>query len=278
MELKSDYFLKPENFSGKEQVLLFHNGEILHRNENFFWPVATLLDICIESQQHLLMIGEVALRPCLALGLSDASFRLLDAEKTSLKELLYSQNMEVFAAVGKANQLLHWYDNHRYCGKCGALTVPHGFERVLVCTSCKLHFYPRINPCVIVLVIRQDEILLARHFGKTSAFFSCLAGFMEVGETPEETVVREVQEEVGIEVENIRYMRSQSWPFPSQLMLGFFADYKSGDIHVDGKEIAEAGWFRRADLPIIPTAGISVAGQLIELFLQHFELRERNRF
>lgn len=100
---------------------------------------------------------------------------------------------------------------------------------------------------------------------------------MEVGETPEETVMREVQEEVGIEVKNIRYIRSQSWPFPSQLMLGFFADYKSGDIRVDGKEIAEAGWFRCDDLPITPAASISVAGQLIELFLQHFELRERNR-
>lgn len=277
MELKSDYFLKLENFSGKEQVLLFHNGEILHRDENFFWPVTTLQDICIETQQCSLMIGEFALRPCLALGLNDTSFRLLDAEKTSLRQLLFSQTIDVFAAAGKANQLLHWYDNHRYCGRCGVLTVPHISERALACTSCKLNFYPRINPCVIVLVIKQDEILLARHFGKASAFFSCLAGFMEVGETPEETVMREVQEEVGIEVDNIRYVRSQSWPFPSQLMLGFFADYKSGDIRVDGKEIAEAGWFRCADLPVTPAASISVAGQLIELFLERFELRERNR-
>lgn len=277
MELSFDYFLKPENFSGNEQVLLFYNGEILHRNKNFFWPVTILQDICFETHQYSLIIGEFDLRPCLALRLNEAGFRLLDAEKISLRQLLFSQTMDVFTAVGKANQLLHWYDNHRYCGRCGALTVPHISERALVCTSCKLHFYPRINPCVIVLVIKDDEILLARHFGKTNAFFSCLAGFMEVGETPEETVMREVREEVGIEVKNIRYVRSQSWPFPSQLMLGFFADYKSGDICVDGKEITEADWFRCADLPITPAPSISVAGQLIELFLQRFDLRERNR-
>lgn len=274
---KADYFLKQENLSGTEQVLLFHNGEILHRNENFFLPVTTLRDVKVEPQQYALKIGEFALRTCLALKLSDVCFRLLDAEKTSLRQLLLSQTVEVFTAAGKANQLLDWYDNHRYCGRCGTHTVPHKFERALICTSCTLSFYPRINPCVIVLVIKHEEMLLARHFGKANAFFSCLAGFMEVGETPEETVKREVQEEVGIEVENIHYVRSQSWPFPSQLMLGFFADYKSGDIRVDGVEIAEAGWFRRDDLPITPAANISVAGQLIALFLQRFELRERNR-
>lgn len=277
MELKSDYFLKPENFSGHERVLLFHNGEVLHRNNNFFWPAAKVRDICTGTQQHSLIVGEYSLRPCVALGLSNASFELLCAEKASLRQLLFNNEVEVFAAAGKANQLLHWYDNHRHCGRCGATTVLHGSERALVCTSCTLNFYPRINPCVIVLVIKDDEILLARHVGKASAFFSCLAGFMEAGETPEETVIREVYEEVGIEVDNIRYVRSQSWPFPSQLMLGFFADYKSGDITVDGKEIAEAFWFRSGNLPVTPASSISVAGQLIELFLQSFELRERNR-
>ncbi len=277
MELKSDYFLKPDNFSGDEQVLLFHNGEILHRSQNFFWPAARVRDLCRGTHQYSLMIGENSMRPYVALGLSDASIELLDAEKASLRELLFSQNLDVYAVAGRASQILHWYENHRHCGRCGAFTVPHSTERALVCRSCTLNFYPRINPCVIVLVIKDDEILLARHFGKASAFFSCLAGFMEVGETPEETVVREVSEEVGIEVDNIRYMKSQSWPFPSQLMLGFFADYKSGEIKVDGKEIAEARWFRCTDLPLTPAAGISVAGQLIELFLQRIELRERNR-
>lgn len=277
MELKSNYFLKPENFSGQERVLLFHNGEVLHRSNNFFWSAATVRDICTGTQQHSLMIGEISSRPCVALELNDASFRLLDAEKTSLRQLLFNHDIELFAAAGKANQLLHWYDNHRHCGRCGASTVLHRAERALVCTTCTLNFYPRINPCVIVLVIKDDEVLLARHFGKASAFFSCLAGFMEAGETPEETVIREVFEEVGIEVDNIRYVRSQSWPFPSQLMLGFFADYKSGEITVDGKEIAEAGWFRSESLPVTPASSISVAGQLIELFLQRFELRERKR-
>ena len=117
--------------------------------------------------------------------------------------------------------------------------------------------------------MRGDQLLLARSARFKSGFFSCLAGFIEVGETPEQTVVREVKEEVGIEVENIRYIKSQSWPFPSQLMLGFIADYKAGEIVVAPEEIEEAHWYDVYSLPKVPSPAISVAGELIQTFVNH---------
>ena len=122
-----------------------------------------------------------------------------------------------------------------------------------------------------MLVVDGRRILLARNARYRTGFYSCLAGFIEVGESAEDTVKREVMEEVGVEVENIRYFKSQSWPFPSQLMLGFFADYVSGDIVPEPGEIEEADWYDIDDLPNIPAANISVAGQLIEHYVRQMQ-------
>ncbi len=274
MKHNPGYFWKLTDFSGAELLMLFHDGEILHQRENFLWSISDLSELEITGCQTLLLLESESC-PYLALTLTDQQFLKLDVHKISLRQMLLDSSIENFSNAGKATQLLNWYNTHQYCGRCGAATVAHERERALTCGNCTLSFYPRINPCVIVLVVKENKVLLARHFGKASAFYSCLAGFMEVGETPEDTVVREVREEVGIEVENIRYIKSQSWPFPSQLMLGFFADYKSGEILVDGKEIAEANWFNVDALPITPAASISVAGQLIELFLQRFDMQNQ---
>ena len=134
------------------------------------------------------------------------------------------------------------------------------------CPACKLHVYPRIAPAVIVLVRRGDEALLARGARFPMPFFSTLAGFAEVGESLEETLAREVREEVGVEVSRIRYFGSQPWPFPHSLMIGFRAAWSSGDIAIDPNEIVDAGWFRRDDLPPIPP-GISIARALIDAWL-----------
>ena len=132
----------------------------------------------------------------------------------------------------------------------------------MTCEPCKQMIFPRISPCIIVLVVRGDEVLLAQGVGFPDGMYSTLAGFMEAGETPEETVRREVNEETGIQVKNIRYFSSQSWPFPSQLMLGFFADYESGDIVPDPVEIVDAQWFPINQLPNTPPAN-AISGQLI---------------
>lgn len=267
MKRTTGYFFREHDLAGDEHVVLFHDGSVLLDEDRYLWPVSTLASLDLQDY-HSLLIGSFENRNCIALALNDKHLSSLNAVKQTPRQLLLTHGLEGFSLIGQANQLLSWLQSHRFCGHCGDRTSPHTSERSLVCHACNLHFYPRINPCVIVLVSRGKQLLLARHNKAGSSYFSCLAGFMEAGETPEQTVAREVREEVGIEVENIRYIKSQSWPFPSQLMLGFFADYKSGDIEVDGHEIAEAHWYEPDELPLSPAAGISVAGQLIELFLQ----------
>jgi NAD+ diphosphatase len=172
-----------------------------------------------------------------------------------------------FLLAGRALQLCQWQMDHRFCGRCGRPTQRDQQDSALVCASCQLRFYPRISPCMIVAVTRDDEILLAYHKRATRPVYSTLAGFVEAGERVEDCVIREVQEEVGIRVKNLRYLFSQPWPFPSQLMLGFIAEYQSGEIIPDEKEILDARWFRYDALPEIPSPA-SAAGQLIAFFVQ----------
>ena len=134
------------------------------------------------------------------------------------------------------------------------------------CPACNRVYYPRISPAVIVLVTRGEEALLARNSRFPLPFFSTLAGFSEVGESLEETLVREVREEVGIDVGDVRYFGSQPWPFPNSLMIGFFAEYRSGELKLDPDEIAEAAWFKREELPMVPPP-VSIARKLIDAWL-----------
>jgi NAD+ diphosphatase len=171
--------------------------------------------------------------------------------------------MEAFALAGRATQLLDWQKNHRYCGRCSAPTAMKPDEFVMVCPSCGLMAYPRISPAVMVLISRGDDLLLARSPHFRSGMFSALAGFVEAGETLEQCAVREVREEVGVEITNLRYFQSQPWPFPDSLMLAFFADYAGGEITPDPSEIEEAGWFPRNNLPPLPDP-VSIARRLID--------------
>jgi len=173
---------------------------------------------------------------------------------------------EVFAVAGRAVQIVKFGTTHRYCGRCGLPTARHPKERCVQCRACGLSCYPRISPAIIVLVRRGDEALLAHSARFASAFYSTLAGFVEPGESLEETLEREVREEVGISVTNIRYFGSQPWPFPHSLMVGFFADYAGGEIVVDGQEIADARWYSVNELPAIPPK-LSIARKLIDTWI-----------
>ena len=171
-----------------------------------------------------------------------------------------------WAIAGRAVQLVDWLRCHQYCGRCATPTESMRGERARRCPSCGLLAFPRLAPAVITLVKRGDEALLAQgvNFGVT--MYSCLAGFVEPGETLEEAVHREIREEVGIEVDEVRYIASQPWPFPHSLMIGFRAAWASGDIRIDPAEIADAGWFRADELPPIPP-GVSIARRLIDAWL-----------
>ncbi len=184
-----------------------------------------------------------------------------------LRPLLGLLDEGSFSAAGRAFQIIHWERTHRFCGRCGGRTGPKAGERAKECPNCGLVIYPEISPAIIVAVVKGAEILLARYHRFRTAFHSVLAGFVEPGETFEETVRREVREEVGIEVKNIRYFGSQPWPFPNSLMVGFTADYQSGEIRIDESEIVDAAWFASNNMPAIPRTG-TIARRLIDFFTE----------
>lgn len=170
-----------------------------------------------------------------------------------------------FWIAGRAYHLLGWTMKNRFCSSCGGKMEAVAQERARQCTGCGSRIYSRISPAVIVAVIDGEKILLARSARFTNGMYSVIAGFVEPGETLEECVRREVMEEVGIEIKNIRYFGSQPWPFPDSLMCAFTAEYASGTLAVDNHEIVEAGWYTAGELPEIPGKA-SVARKLIDWF------------
>jgi NAD+ diphosphatase len=177
---------------------------------------------------------------------------------------------DLFWLAGRAIQIVDWDRTHQFCSRCGSQTETMPHERAKQCPQCGFTSYPRLSPAIIVRVQREGpagpEILLARSQRYPDGMYSVLAGFVEPGETLEECVRREVMEEVGVELENIRYFGSQPWPFPNSLMLAFTADYAGGEIVLEEEEIADAKWFSADSLPRIP-APISISRQLINSFL-----------
>lgn len=189
----------------------------------------------------------------------------LSVEPGLRRALAQAGDEEAYARLARAAQLATWFDQHRFCGRCGSPLIDHAQDLARTCPACALVHYPRISPCIIVLVRRGEQCLLARSERFPPGRFSTLAGFIEAGETAEQAVRREVREEVGIEVDNLEFFASQAWPFPHQLMLGFFADYRSGELRPDGIEIVAADWFDRERLPDLPPP-FSISRQLIDHF------------
>lgn len=186
--------------------------------------------------------------------------------EVDLRELTpQTEDPGLFILAGAANHILHWRSMNQFCGRCGHKTRRKADERALACDHCGNVVYPRISPATITAIVRGDEILLAHNRNFAPGLFSLIAGYVEPGESLEQCVEREIQEEVGIKVKNIRYFSSQPWSFPDSLMMAFIADYDSGEIDVDQIEIMEAGWYRVDNLPLIPSTD-SVAGKMIRWF------------
>lgn len=173
----------------------------------------------------------------------------------------------LFKAAGFGLQMVNWDQDHQFCSRCGGPVNDQKDERAKKCHPCGRLYYPRISPAIIVGVEKNDSILLARSTRyRNSKLYSVIAGYLEVGETLEECVQREVREEVGIEVKNIRYVDSQPWHYSGSFMIGFTAEYAGGTLKPDGVEIADAGWFSADSLPEVPGWG-SIAAQLIQRFV-----------
>jgi len=213
-------------------------------------------------------IGRWRGKPCYALEVNPDAVNPLEHIEGNLFSLLGRVSDQVFSAFGRATQMLSWRSDHRFCGRCGEGTQLADSGRALSCQACHYSCYPRLSPCVIVAVTKGESLLLAAAKGRRANFYSTLAGFIEPGECAEAAVAREVREEVGIEIDNIRYFYSQPWPFPGQLMLGFYADYASGEFTLAEDEIEDAGWYERHNLPPVPPEA-SISGQLINRFFRN---------
>lgn len=217
------------------------------------------------NPENPLYVGEYRGLPCHALDVAEFP-QIAGAEPVALRTIFTLAGPEVFALAGRATQLLDWQANHRYCGRCGSPTVIKPDEPAMQCPACGLLAYPRLSPAVMVLVRDGEKLLLARSPHFKPGVYSALAGFVEPGETLEECAVREVREEVGVEIANLRYFASQPWPFPNSLMIAFFADYAGGTIIPEPGEIEDAGWFLPDALPLLPDP-VSIARRLIEATL-----------
>lgn len=213
-----------------------------------------------DSRFSIGLLGDEA---CLALGWPGGTTLPAGLRALGLRDAWNLLPEALYQVAARARQLLIWDQQSRFCGACGHATAVDAKEPAKRCPACGLVSYPRLSPAIMVLIHRGDELLLARSPHFKPGVYSALAGFVEAGESAEQCLHREVKEEVGLEVCNLRWFASQSWPFPHSLMLAFHADYAAGEIVPQVGEIEDARWFRRDALPLLPNP-VSVAWHLIQ--------------
>lgn len=196
-------------------------------------------------------------------------------EMCGLRSSYYKLPLELYLKAGKCQEILYWDHNTKYCGVCGA-PMKMNTDISKKCPNCGKEIFPSLATAVIVLIQRGDEVLLVHAKNFRSNFYGLVAGFVETGETLEEAVCREVREETGLTINNLKYFGSQPWPYPSGLMVGFFADYVSGEITIQQSELRDGGWYHRQHLPTIPEK-LSIARKLIDAWLNSFEEEDRKK-
>lgn len=264
----------PEVVSEPAWWFAFVGNKLLIRLEGEVCQIPKLIGLAeiglepVRSQ----FLGTLDDQPCYSAELPlDALTKLNEAASNKmafrgLRELYDLLDDDLFALSGRAIQIMEWDRTHQYCGHCATPTTQLPNERAKRCPNCALVNYPRLSPAVIVLISRGEELLLARAPRFPAGMYGLIAGFVEAGESLEQTLMREVREEVGIEIKDIRYFGSQPWPFPNALMIGFTATYASGDIVIDPQELADAAWFHKDNLPQLPPK-LSIARKLIDWFV-----------
>ena len=288
ISIYDNYSLDSEIKNTEEKYyFIFYQRELLLVN-NQVPPIKGLSEINIDEKdvKNCLYIGEYYSKDCFAVELdesfgkekyleSNENFEFLDLY------LVFDIDEESYLIGGRAIQIIDWENNHQYCGRCGTKTVTSDVERAKVCPNCGFTSFTRICPAIITSIIKKDyddldaegkptnKVLMARHSYHKYPRYALIAGFLEAGETVEEAVQREVREEVGIEVEDIEYFGSQSWPFPNSLMIGCICKYKSGEIKVDENEIVKAKWFKKEEIPK-PPSDISIFSRLIKNFKENY--------
>jgi NAD+ diphosphatase len=242
---------------------VFHQGRLLVREHDLALPGAPALGELGLAARQMLPVGLFDGRYAQA-GSVDTEAACRGYTWRGLRSLFGEMDEQLLGLAGRAYQVAEWARTHRFCGACGSPTELAGGERCARCPACGHMAYPRISPAMMVLIRKGDAVLLALHTASPSKRFTPLAGFLEAGETIEEAVHREVFEEVGVRVTNLRYFGSQSWPFPHSLMIAFTADYAGGEIRVDPAEIAEARWFGPGDEWPARVPHVSISSMLVD--------------
>ena len=191
----------------------------------------------------------------------------------SVRQLRQLTSKDVCFSVMTAWHLFVWYRNNRFCGSCGTITVHDEKERMMRCPNCGNMIFPKISPAVIVAVTKDDHLLLTKYAGRSYTRYALIAGYTEIGETLEQTVQREVMEEVGLQVTNIRYYKSQPWGIDGNVLMGFYCDLVGdGIVHLDQTELSLAEWHHRSALPAHDD-GISLTREMIRVFEEGNEPR-----
>jgi NAD+ diphosphatase len=264
----------PDQRTGPALWFVFQGAQILVVRDAQGVRVPSAIDlgefgVTSKRNQYLGVLGE---QHCFACELDEGCKTPEGMQLSGLRALFGSIDESLFALAGRAFQIVDWDRSHQYCGRCGTPTQIKNHERARECPNCGQVHYPRIAPAIMALIRRGREILLARSPHFAPGMYSALAGFVEPGETLEQTLVREVREEVGIEVANVRYFASQPWPFPHSLMIAFNADYAAGEITPAPGEIEAADWFTSERLPQVLPSKISISRRLIDAALEELSL------
>jgi NAD+ diphosphatase len=254
--------------SSKAYWFVFNSDKILINVKNNTIPFIKDLEEFNLNPLRKIYLGTLMGHSCYAAEVEDTAY----PEGWDFKDLRYIySNLEedIYLLAGRAIQIINWDKNHQFCGKCGTPTETMDDEMAKFCPECGFTSFTRLSPAVITAIVKDRRLLMAKHTYTRSNMYGLIAGFVEAGETLEEAVKRETMEEVGLKVKNIKYFGSQPWPFPHSLMIGFTAEYESGEIEVDGEEIAHAKWFGVNDLPVMPSR-ISIARELIDWHIENY--------
>lgn len=230
-------------------------------------PLSEDCPVFTNRQTHIMTITPLADgTPVKTLSIENPITESSQYEMCTLRTSYYKLPHDLYLKAGKCQELIYWDANTKYCGACGAPMEMHT-DISKRCTRCNKEVWPHIATAIIVLIHRGDEVLLVHAKNFKSDFYGLVAGFVETGETLEEAVHREVMEETGITIKNLTYFGSQPWPYPSGLMIGFNADYVSGDIRLQHSELTKGDWFTKDNLPQIPEK-LSIARMIIDNWLE----------
>jgi NAD+ diphosphatase len=268
-------FASPAGLAAEAMCFVWRDDKILARvgDPPALPRIADVLRLGIDGAQHYL--GRLEGVDCIAIRVAPDVPAPEGWEWRGLRTLFMQLPDAWLALAGRAFQIVEWDRSHQFCGRCGAATRDKAGERAKECPACGHIVYPRVSPAMMVLVTRGQELLLARANRFPQAMYSALAGFVEPGESIEDCIHREVREEVGIEVDALQYVASQSWPFPHSLMIAYTAEYARGEVRPCDKEIADARWFPIDALPQLPSP-VSISRALIDTTVARLAAKRRD--